>query len=138
MKRREFITLLSGAAAAWQVAARAQQPKRIPRIGIIDDAPLWDHFRRALREQGYIEGQSIAFEYRVADGKPERLATAAIELARLPVDVIATYGTPATRAAKLATMTIPIVMISVGDPVRTGLVASFARPRGECNRDHDP
>jgi putative tryptophan/tyrosine transport system substrate-binding protein len=128
LRRREFMTLLGGAAAAWPAAAGAQQSARIPRIGIIDDAPIWDHFRRALLERGYIEGKNIAFEYRAADGKPERLAVAAAELARTPVDAIATYGTPATRAAKLATTTIPIVMISVGDPVRTGLVASFSRP----------
>ena len=66
MRRREFITLLGGTAAAWPLAARAQQPGKIPSIGIIDDAPIWDYFRRGLREHGYIEGQSIAFEYRVA------------------------------------------------------------------------
>jgi ABC transporter substrate binding protein len=131
ISRRDFIRLLGGAAIAWPLATRAQPPARTPRIGIIDDAPVWDHFRRALREQGYIEGQNIVFEYRVADGKPERLAAAATD--RLPVDVIAAYGTPATRAAKLATTTIPIVMISVGDPVRTGLVTSFSRPGGNAN-----
>jgi ABC-type uncharacterized transport system substrate-binding protein len=128
-RRREFITLLGGA-AAWPLVARAQQRARIPRIGIIDNAPIWDHFRDSLREQGYIEGRSIAFEYRATDGSAKSLAAAAAELARLPVDAIATYGTPATRAAKVTTTKIPIVMISVGDPVRTGLVASLARPGG--------
>ena len=133
MKRREFIALLGGAAApAFPLAARARNSGRtkIPRIGIIDDGPIWEPFRQALREAGYVEGQTIAFEYRRADGNPERLAAAAAELARLPVDVIATYGTPASRAAKAATSTIPIVMISVGDPVRAGLVQSLARPGG--------
>jgi putative ABC transport system substrate-binding protein len=129
MRRRDFITLVGGAAAAWPLAARGQQPK-MPRIGIIDDAPIWDHFRRGLRELGYIEGRNIALEYRSAEGRPEQLAAAASELAGLPVDIIATYGTPASHAAKLATATIPIVMISIGDPVRAGLVASFARPGG--------
>jgi putative tryptophan/tyrosine transport system substrate-binding protein len=128
MKRRAFITLL-GAAAAWPLAARAQRrPSKIPRIGIIDDAPIWDHFRQGLRELGYIEGQSVAFEYRSAEGKSDRLAAAASELAHLPVDVIAASGTAAAAAAKQATTTIPIVMLAIGDPVRSGLVASLARP----------
>jgi len=126
--RREFITLIGGA-ATWPLAAHAQRPK-IPRIGIIDDAPIWDHFRIGLRELGYIEGRNIALEYRSAEGRPEHLAAAASELAGLPVDIIATYGTPASQAAKGATATIPIVMVSIGDPVRAGLVASFARPGG--------
>src|ERR1700740_536741 len=116
MRRRDFITLVGGVAAAWPLAARGQQPK-MPRIGIIDDAPIWDHFRRGLRELGYIEGRNIALEYRSAEGGPEQLPAAASELAGLPVDIIATYGTPASHAAKLATATIPIVMISIGDPV---------------------
>src|SRR6266478_5569538 len=129
MSRREFITLL-GSAAAWPLAARAQQPAKIPRIGIIDDAPMWQPFRQALRELGYIEGQNIAYEYRYSEGAPDRLATVAAELVRRPVDLIATFGTPPTYAAKEATATIPIVMIGVGDPVRSGLVASLARPGG--------
>src|SRR5260370_35747044 len=95
MRRRAFIALLADTAVSWPLATRAQPPARTPRIGILDDAPIWDHFRRALREQGYIEGQNIVFEYRVANGKPERLAVAATELARWPVDVIAAYGLPA-------------------------------------------
>ena len=130
MKRRQFITLLGGAAAAWPLAAQAQQAAKLPRIGIIDDAPMWQAFRQALRELGYIEGQNIAYEYRYSEGAPDRLATVAAELVRRPVDVIATFGTPPTHAAKEATATIPIVMISVGDPVRAGLVTSLARPGG--------
>jgi putative tryptophan/tyrosine transport system substrate-binding protein len=129
MRRREFIGALGGA-AAWPFAARAQAPTRIPRIGIIDNAPIWDQFRSGLRDHGYVEGRNIVLEYRTAQGKPDLLAAAAAELARLPVDVIATFGTPASLAAKQATTKIPIVAISVGDPVRVGLVASLARPGG--------
>ena len=102
----------------------------MPRIGIIDDAPMWQTFRQALRELGYVEGQSVNYEYRYSEGAPDRLATVVGELVRRPVDLIATFGTPPTEAAKAATTTIPIVMIGVGDPVRTGLVASLARPGG--------
>ena len=128
MRRREFITLLGGA-TAWPLAARAQQQAtKVPRIGIIDDAPIWDHFRQGLRDLGYIDGQNIAIEYRSAGGQPDRLALAASDLARLPVDVIVTSGTAASRAAQQATPAIPIVIIAIGDPVRAGLVASLARP----------
>src|SRR5258705_5092679 len=116
-KRRELITLFGGA-AAWPVAAGAQQrAAKSPRIGIIDDAPIWDHFRQGLRDLGYIDGQNIAFEYRSAEGQPDRLATAASDLARLPVDIIMAAGSAATLAAQQATTTIPIVMLSVGDPL---------------------
>jgi ABC transporter substrate binding protein len=129
MKRRQFIALLGGA-TAWPLAARAQQPGKMPRIGIIDDSPRWNAFRHRLRDLGYVEGQNIAFDYAYGDGVPERLAEAAAVLVSRPVDVIATYGTPASFAAKQATTTIPIVMISIGDPVRVGLVPSLARPGG--------
>jgi putative ABC transport system substrate-binding protein len=130
VNRRAFITLVGGA-AAWPLAARAQQSvTKMPRVGIIDNAPIWDHFRQGLRDLGYIEGRNIAIEYRSAEGRPDRLVAAATELARLPVDVIATYATPATEAAKQATTTIPIVMIGIGDPVGVGFVASLARPGG--------
>src|SRR5437870_12837699 len=128
LRRRQFITLLGGAAAAWPFAARAQQAMKIPRIGIIDDSPMWNAFRHGLRDLGYLEGQNIAFDYAYGDGVSERLAEAAAALVRRPVDVIATFGTPASLAAKQATTTIPIVMISIGDPVRTALVPTPARP----------
>src|SRR5947209_16810831 len=128
--RRKFLATLGGAAAAWPLAAHAQQAGKIPRIGIIDDSPRWNAFRHELRDLGYLEGQNIAFDYAYADGVLERLADAATALVRRPVDVIATFGTPASLAAKQATTTIPIVMISIGDPVRAGLVPSLARPGG--------
>ena len=130
MRRREFITVLGGAAIAWPTAACAQPVTKMPRVGIIDDALIWDHFRRGLHAHGYIESRNIVLESRKAEDRPEGLAIAAAELAGLPVDVIATWGTPASRAAKQATTTIPIVAIAVGDPVRVGLVASLARPGG--------
>ena len=130
MTRREFITLLGGAVAAWPLAARAQQAGKIPRIGIIDDSPIWNAFRHGLRDLGYLEGQNIVFDYRYAGGLPDRLAWVAVELVHRPVDLIATFGTPPTLAAKQATTTIPIVMMGVGDPVGSGLVSSLARPGG--------
>jgi putative ABC transport system substrate-binding protein len=133
IKRREFIALVGAGGLLLTAKVRrawGQQPAKIPRIGILDDAPMWQPFRQALRGLGYIEGQNIAYEHRYGEGAPDRLATVAAELVRRPVDLIATYGTPATYAAKEATATIPIVMIGVGDPVRAGLVASLARPGG--------
>jgi putative ABC transport system substrate-binding protein len=131
--RREFIALIGGAGLLLAVKvrrARAQQSAKIPRIGIIDDSPIWNAFRHGLRDLGYLEGGNIAFDYAYGDGVPERLAEAAATLVRRPVNVIATYATPASFAAKQATTTIPIVMISIGDPVGVGLVPSLARPGG--------
>src|SRR5262245_23764935 len=130
MKRRKFIALLGGAAIARSDATPAQPAGRIPRVGIIDDALVWDHFRRGLQAYGYVDGRNITIEIRKGEDRLERLAWAAGELAGIPVDVIATWGTPASRAAKQATTTIPIVAIAIGDPVRAGLVASLARPGG--------
>ena len=118
----------SAARQLWPLAARAQQAAKIPRVGIIDDGPVWNAFRQGLRDLGYLEGQNIAFEYRYGDGLPDRLAEVAADLVRRPVDVIAVYGTPPARAAKQATSKIPIVMIGIGDPVGAGLVTSLARP----------
>jgi len=128
--RRRFLATLGGATAAWPLAARAQQGAKIPRIGIIDDAPMWQAFRQALRKLGYIEGETVNYEYRYSEGVPDRLATVVGELIRRPVDLIATFGTPPTEAAKAATTTIPIVMIGIGDPVGAGLVTSLAHPGG--------
>ena len=112
------------------LAALAQQPAKTPRIGLLDYAAFWEPLRQGLRKLGYVEGQNIAFEYRPTEGRRERLPDLAAELVRLKVDVIVTFGTPATVAAKQATTTIPIVMVGTGDPLRTGLVASLARPGG--------
>jgi len=112
---------------SWRARSSRRGP---PRIGIIDDSPVWNAVRHGLRDLGYLEGQNIAFEYRYAGGLPNRLALVAVELVHRPVDLIATFGTPPTIAAKRATTTIPIVMIGVGDPVGAGLVSSFNRPGG--------
>jgi putative ABC transport system substrate-binding protein len=130
MRRREFITLIGGVAAAWPLAARAQQPvSKMPRIGIFDPGSRWEPFRQGLRDLGYIEGRDIAIEFRSVEGR-DQLVAAATELARLPVDVIVTFGSQETQAAKQATTTIPIVMAGIGDPVRAGFVTSLAHPGG--------
>jgi putative tryptophan/tyrosine transport system substrate-binding protein len=130
VRRREFIGLLGGG-VVWPLVAHAQQPAtKMPRIGVIDNLAIWDHFRAGLRDLGYIEGRNITIEYRSAEGHPDRLAAVARELAHFPVDVIVAYGTAATHAAKQATTTIPIVMIGSGDLVKAGLVGSLARPGG--------
>jgi putative ABC transport system substrate-binding protein len=133
MRRREFISLLGGAAAAWPIAAMAQQPEKIPRIGYLSprSATLRERdesFRQGLRELGYVEGKNIVIEYRFAEGKFDRLPELAAELVQLKVDVIVTEVTQASLAAKGATKTIPIVIQGVSDPVGTGLVASLPRP----------
>jgi ABC-type uncharacterized transport system substrate-binding protein len=135
MRRREFITLLGGAAATWPLAARAQQGGKMYRIGLLSagtsDLPEQNAiFVGALRELGWVEGKNIAFEFRYADNRLEWLAELAADLVRLKVDVIVTIGTLAPLAAKRATTTIPIVMAAAGDPVASGLVASLARPGG--------
>jgi len=128
--RRAFIRLIGSVALTWPVSAWTQESAKKQRIGIIDDSPIWDAFRHGLRDLGYLEGQNIVFEHRYAGGLPERLAWVAAELVRRQVDLIATFGTPPTRAAKDATKTIPIVMIGIGDPVGAGLVSSLAKPAG--------
>jgi ABC-type uncharacterized transport system substrate-binding protein len=135
MTRREFITLLGGA-AAWPLAARAQQPAKLPTIGFLGGSTAstqseWTAaFVQRLRELGWIEGRTVAIEYRWAEGRSERAAEVAAEFVRFKVDVIVTQGTPAVLAAKQATSVIPIVFASAGDPVGTGVVASLARPGG--------
>ena len=137
MRRREFITLLGGAVAR-PLAARAQQAERMRRIGVLMLYPENDAqgqlraaaFRQGLQTLGWVVGRNVQIEYRSAEGQPDRLAAAARDLASLSVDVIATSGSGATRAAQQATTTIPIVMIAIGDPVRAGFVPSLARPGG--------
>ena len=136
MKRRKFITLLGGAAFAWPLAARAQQPGKLPVIGFLGannatfERASTDAFVQRLRELGWIENLTVAIEYRWAEGRDERFAEIAAEFIRLKVDVILTYATPSSIAAKKATAVIPIVFAAAGDPVGTGLVASLARPGG--------
>jgi putative tryptophan/tyrosine transport system substrate-binding protein len=134
MNRREFITLLSSAAAAWPLASRAQQPSKVFRIGYV--SPLaanspptrLNAFRAGLRDHGYEEGRNIVVEYRWAEEHYDRLPALFAEIVRLNVDVIVTFGTPGVLAAKQATTTIPIVFAATADAVASGLVASLARP----------
>jgi putative ABC transport system substrate-binding protein len=133
-RRREFITLLGGA-AAWPLALRAQQRAKVPRIGFLHygspgPSPEVDAFRQGLRDLGYREGKNINVEYRFASGRVDRLPELAAELVHLKPDVIVTPATAASLAAKHATGTIPIVIAGVADAVGAGLVASIARPGG--------
>jgi putative tryptophan/tyrosine transport system substrate-binding protein len=136
MKRREAIMLLSGAAAAWPITARAQQLSRVPRIGVLllgtptSFAPRTQAFVEGLRDLGYVEGRTVAIEWKWGQDRDDLLPDLAAELVRSQVDVIVTGGTPPTKALKNATRTIPIVMAIVGDPVAAGLVDSLARPGG--------
>src|SRR5436309_9881866 len=133
MKRREFISLLGGTAVVRPLAARAQQSK-VARIGVLyiglaDAESFKKELRDGLRELGYVEGQNIAFEFRSAEGRLDRLPALAAELVSLKVDVIVALYVPCALAAKEATRDIPIVILA-GDPVETGIVSSLARPGG--------
>jgi putative ABC transport system substrate-binding protein len=135
VNRRDFITLLGGA-VAWPLAARAQQQGKLPTIGFLGQSTRsagseWvAAFVQRLRELGWIEGRTVAIEYRWAEGRDERFAEIAAEFVRLNVDIIVTSGTPQVLAAKQATSVIPIVFATAGDPVANNLVASLARPGG--------
>jgi len=139
--RRVIVALVPAVALALgtfsaPLALDAQQPGKVPRIGVLlpgsasDDSTALEAFRKGLRERGYVEGQSLIVEWRYAEGKLERLPALAAELVRLKMDVIVTASTPGAQAAKQATSTIPIVVATSGDPVGTGLVASLSRPGG--------
>jgi putative ABC transport system substrate-binding protein len=138
MRRRDFIIVIAGTAAAWPFAARAQQRATVPRVGFLGnstaalEANLIGPFRDGLRALGYEEGRNIVIEYRWAEGKYDRLPALATELLVAKVDVIVTAGTPASLAVKKVTTSVPLVMVAVGDPVGTGLVTSLARPGGNA------
>jgi ABC-type uncharacterized transport system substrate-binding protein len=138
MKRREFITLLGGAAATWPALANAQQIAKLPTIGYLGpnsrslDSQRLAAFVQRLRELGWIEDRTITIEYRWADGRNEHLADIAADFVRRKVDVIVTSATPPTVAAKQVTSVIPIVFAAVGDPVGSGVVESLARPGGNA------
>jgi putative ABC transport system substrate-binding protein len=133
MKRRAFITLLGGSAAAWPVGVRAQQPK-VWRIGVLASVPptpaMLSAFRDGMRGRGYVEGQNLSIDVRWPQGTFEHDPSPVAELINSNVDVIVAWSTPATSAARRATSTIPIVMVAVGDPVGFGFIASLARPGG--------
>jgi putative tryptophan/tyrosine transport system substrate-binding protein len=136
MRRRDFITLLGGTAAAWPLATHAQQPAKLPTIGYLAPGTpeiqgrWWAAFVEQLRVLGWIEGRNVAIEHRWAEGRSERYTEIAAEFVRLNVEIIITDGSTAIAAAKRATPVIPIVFAAAGDPVATGLVASLARPGG--------
>jgi putative ABC transport system substrate-binding protein len=136
MRRRDFLSVLGGAAAAWPVMASAQQTAKLPNVGFLGSTTLstanqWTTaFVQRLRELGWVEGRNVVIEYRWAEGRNERAAAMATEFVRLKVDVIVTTGTPTTVAAKESTSVIPIVFVAVADPIGSNLVTSLARPGG--------
>jgi putative tryptophan/tyrosine transport system substrate-binding protein len=133
IRRREFITLLGGAAAAWPFAARAQQPPKMPRLGVLlystpQADPQMEAVRTGLRELGYIEGRNLAVSYRYAEGEPERLPGLAVDLVREKPDLLLAIGGDVAPHAVAATSTLPIVFVTSSDPIQHGLVESLSRP----------
>src|SRR5262249_10554920 len=133
--RRQFFTLLGGAAVAWPLAARAQQPGKTPRVGYIragtlENDPYRQEFVRGMRDLGYVEGRNIAYEFRHYGDDAESIPALISDLLRANVDIIVVGGTAALRAAQTATQSIPIVMGAVSDPLGVGLIAGLARPGG--------
>src|SRR5438132_5138951 len=139
MERRTFMALVSGGLLAAPLAAEAQ-PGKIPRLCFLTFDPgtpqstRFTQFFQGLRDLGYVDGRNIAIDYLSVDGKAERFPALAADCVRLKADVIVVTTTPGAQAAKNATRTIPIVLHALGDPVATGLVASLARPWGQCHR----
>lgn len=135
MQRRNFIKLIAGSAVGWPLVASAQQGKRIARIGVLlfgtpDSDPNLPAFLRGLRELGYVEQKTVVIEYRYAEGKPDRLRGLAVELVGIKPDLIFALGGDVAPSARVATTTIPIVMVVSNDPVEAGLVTSLAHPGG--------
>jgi ABC-type uncharacterized transport system substrate-binding protein len=134
MKRREFITFIGGAAAAWPLAAHAQQAEPMRRIGVLagqeNHLPEFEAFRKQLQDLAYVEGKNLTIDWRYAERGPDQLPILAQQLVELHPDVIVSITTPATAAVKATTGSIPIVFAYVGDPVETGFVASLSHPGG--------
>lgn len=136
MKRRAFVSAVGMSLLGVPFRLAAQPPQKVPRVGYLfsftrtEGSHLWEACRQGLRELGYVEGRNIVLEPRWADGRHERLPELAADLVRLKVDVIVSAATPASRAAKAATSSIPVVIVGVGEPVKVGLIASLARPGG--------
>src|SRR5262245_8305819 len=139
MKRRMFITLLGGAAAAWPLTARAQQAEQVRRIGVLTmfaerdpETKAWlTAFQNGLQQLGWVKGRNISIDYRQADGDWDRLGTYAAELVRMAPDVLFAAATPALAALQQQTRSLPIVFVQVSDPVKLGFVANLARPGGK-------
>ena len=140
MKRRDFVTLVGGAAAAWALAARAEQPDRVRRVGVLvnlgaDDAEgraRYAAFRQGLQQLGWTDGRNVRIDYRWYAGNADAARTHAAELVALAPDVILAEGSPSVAALRSATRTVPIVFVSIIDPVGAGFVESLARPGGNA------
>ena len=130
MRRREFIAASGASVVGWPCIAIAQQAPKIARIGIVDDSPSWEPFREQLRKMNYVEGRNFTYVSLHTDGSPAQLEAAAAALVQVPVNVIVVFGTPRAKAAHQATKTIPIVALSISDPVSAGLVPSLGHPVG--------
>jgi putative ABC transport system substrate-binding protein len=128
--RRDLIKAIAGSAFGWPLAARAQQTNKMPIVGVLWPNPLsqFEPIRQGLKDLGYVEGKNIRFEFRWGEGALDKLPEMALDLVRIPVDLIVTLAPQATVAARRATRTIPIVFVAMGDPVASGVVASLARP----------
>src|SRR5438105_2056578 len=127
MKGKTFrvVAIFTIALLGVPLVTQGQQARKVPRVGLLNYEEFWSPLIQKLNELGYVEGRTVEFEYRASGGRPERLPALAQELVQRRVDLIVTYGTPVTQAAKLATTKIPIVMVGLGDPVKAGIVGSL-------------